>query len=107
MSSPREINGIEIPRDKLEAYCKRNHIKRLALYGSLLRSDFDPKKSDIDLLVEFDKTHIPGFFDIARMEEELSAIFKGKKVDLRTPNDLSRYFRSKVVSSAEVLYAGS
>ena len=106
MSLPEEFNGIKIPKNELIAYCKGNHIKKLAFFGSFLREDFDPE-SDIDILVEFEDEYIPGLFDIIRMEEELSTIFKGKKVDLRTPMDLSRYFRNKVISNAEVLYAGS
>lgn len=106
MSLPEELNGIKIPKNKLIAYCKEKHIKKLAFFGSLLREDFNPE-SDIDILVEFEDEYIPGLFDLVRMEEELSTIFKGQKVDLRTPNDLSRYFRNKVVSNAEVLYAGS
>lgn len=106
MAIPEEINGVKIPRERLIAYCKNNHIKKLAFFGSLLREDFN-SGSDIDILVEFEEGHTPGLFDIVRMEEELSDLFKGKKVDLRTPNDLSRYFRKKVVRNAEVLYAGN
>ena len=87
-------------------YCKKKHIKKLAFFGSFLRDDFN-SESDIDILVEFEKEYIPGLFDLVRMEEELSTFFKGKNVDLRTPNDLSRYFRKKVINNAEVLYAGS
>jgi predicted nucleotidyltransferase len=88
------------------SYCKKNHIKKLALFGSILREDFHAD-SDIDILVEFEKDHTPGFFDLIRMQEQLSVLFQGKEVDLRTPDDLSKYFRKKVISNAEVIYAGS
>ena len=76
----------------------------MAFFGSVLRADFGPE-SDIDVLVEFEPTHVPGLFDIARMERELSTLFDGRKVDLRTPEDLSRYFREDVLKEAEVQYA--
>ena len=106
MKSSKKIHGIKIPQKKIKRYCQNNHIKKLALFGSILRDDFHPG-SDIDLLVEFEEGHTPGFFDLDRMEDQLSKFFNGKKIDLRTPNDLSRYFREKVISNAEVLYAGS
>lgn len=76
----------------------------MAFFGSVLRTDFGPE-SDIDVLVEFEPAHVPGLFGIARMERELSALFGGRKVDLRTPEDLSRYFRDDVLKEAEVQYA--
>lgn len=76
----------------------------MAFFGSVLRADFGPE-SDIDVLVEFEPTHVPGLFGIARMERELSTLFGGRKVDLRTPEDLSRYFREDVLKEAEVQYA--
>ena len=106
MTLPNEIHGMKIPKQKIIAYCKKNHIKKLALFGSFLRDDFC-SDSDIDLLVEFEKEHTPGFFNLVRMEKQLSHFFHGKEVDLRTANDLSRYFREKVIRNAEVLYAGS
>ncbi len=106
MSPPGEINGIKIPVKELITYCKKNHIRKMAFFGSLLSKNFNPE-SDIDILVEFEKEFIPGFFNLIRMEEEISTIFSGRKIDLRTPNDLSRYFRKKVIRGAEVLYAGS
>ena len=90
-------------REKIAEFCKRNHIRKLLLFGSVLHGDFRPD-SDIDLLVEFDPAHIPGFFKLAHMERELSELM-GKKVDLRTPQELSRYFRDEVISEAEVQYA--
>ncbi len=95
--------GIELPKEKIAEFCKRNHIRRLSLFGSLLHSDFRPD-SDIDFLVEFDLDHIPGLIRLAGMENELSEIL-GRKVDLRTPQELSRYFRQEVIDFAEVQYA--
>ncbi len=96
--------SIEIPKKKLADFCRRNHIRRLALFGSALRDDFRPD-SDVDVLVEFDLRHVPGLFRFARMERELSELLGGRKVDLRTPEDLSRYFRDEVTASAQVQYA--
>jgi predicted nucleotidyltransferase len=92
---------LEIPQDQLEAFCRVHHIRRLALFGSVLRDDFSPD-SDVDVLVEFEPGHVPGlaFFD---MEAELSQII-GRKVDLNTPQFLSKYFRDAVLGEAEVLY---
>src|SRR3972149_1927332 len=94
---------IEIPKEQLAAFCRDRHIRRLAIFGSALRPDFGPD-SDIDVLVEFEPDHIPGLFGGARMERELSALFEGRKVDLRTKEDLSRYFRQRVMEEAEVQY---
>jgi hypothetical protein len=95
---------IDIPIEILEQFCRRNRIKKLSLFGSVLRSDFR-QESDIDVLVEFKKNGVPGLLGISRMERELSQIFGGRKVDLRTPEDLSKYFRQQVLSTAEVQYA--
>jgi len=88
----------------LARFCEQHHILRLALYGSQLKGTAGPD-SDIDLLVEFDPEHIPGLLGIAGMELELSRMLGGRKVDLRTAADLSRYFRDEVVRTAEVQYA--
>jgi predicted nucleotidyltransferase len=95
---------IDLPQEKIAEFCRRHHIRRLSLFGSALREDFRPG-SDIDLLVEFEAGHTPGFFGLARMERELSELSGGRKVDLRTPEDLSRYFRDEVLAEAEVQYA--
>ena len=86
------------------AFCRRHHVQRLALFGSVLRDDFTPE-SDVDVLVEFEAGFVPGlrFFS---MEEELSAIL-GRKVDLNTPGFLSRYFRDKVLEEAETQYVAA
>jgi hypothetical protein len=90
-------------KEKIRDFCERHYIQRLAIYGSVLRNDFD-QDSDIDVLVDFVPGHVPGFFRLFEMEEELSVIFGGRKVDMRTPQDLSRYFRDKVIASAQVQY---
>jgi predicted nucleotidyltransferase len=97
-------NHIILPKEQITDFCHRRHIRRLAIFGSALRSDFK-ESSDIDILVEFEPEHIPGLFGMARMERELSALLGGRKVDLRTPEDLSRYFRQEVLNEAEVQYA--
>jgi predicted nucleotidyltransferase len=93
-----------MPREALEAFCRHRGIRRLAVFGSALRSDFRPD-SDIDVLVEFEPGCTPGLLGMARMERELSALLDGRKVDLRTPEDISRYFRNQVLVEAEVQYA--
>lgn len=93
----------DIPKDLLEEFCRRHYIRKLSVFGSYLRDDFGPE-SDIDFLVEFKPEHIPGLIEFAGMEIELSEIL-GRKVDLRTAQDLSRYFRDEVVAQAEVQYA--
>ena len=95
---------ISVDREKIAEFCRRYGIRRLALFGSVLRPDFNAQ-SDVDVLVEFVPAAIPGLFGMARMERELSALFCGRRVDLRTPEDLSRYFRDEVVKEAEVQYA--
>lgn len=94
---------IDIPRESIAEFCRRHRVRRLALFGSVLRDDFR-LDSDVDMLVEFDPQAGLGLFTLAAMELELSEIL-GRKVDLRTPAELSRYFRDEVVESAEVLYA--
>ena len=93
--------NVKIPRTKLAEFCRRRHIRRLSLFGSVLREDFT-KDSDIDVLVEFEPEHVPGL-EFFAMEEELSEIF-GRKVDLNTPGWLGRRFRDRVLAEAEVEY---
>jgi hypothetical protein len=95
---------INVPRARIAIFCRRQHIRKLALFGSVLRDDFR-LGSDIDVLVEFEPGHVPGFLGIARLERELAQLLDVSRVDLRTPEDLSRYFRDEVVASAEVQYA--
>jgi predicted nucleotidyltransferase len=93
---------IPIPQDEIAAFCQRHHIRKLSLFGSVLRDDFRPD-SDVDVLVEFEPGHSVGLITFAGMAIELSQIV-GRQVDLRTPEDLSRYFRQKVLDLAEVQY---
>jgi hypothetical protein len=95
---------IKIPGEKIAEFCKKNHIRTLSLFGSVLRDDFN-SDSDIDFLVEFETGKVPGLIGLSRMERELSEILGGRKVDLRTPQDLSKYFREEVLARAEVQYA--
>ena len=98
------MNGnvrIEVPREKVAEFCRRHHIRKLSLFGSVLRDDFRPDP-DLDVLVEFEPGHVPGLAFFA-MEEELSGIF-GRKVELSTPKFLSRYFREEAVAQAELIY---
>jgi uncharacterized protein len=95
---------IPLPRERIAEYCRARGIRRLAVFGSALRADFRPD-SDVDLLVEFEPDRIPGLLGIARMERELAALLGGRKVDLRTPQDLSPYFRQRVIEEAEELVA--
>ncbi len=95
---------ISIPRDEVAAFCRRNHIRRLALFGSVLRDDFRPD-SDVDMLVEFEIGHTPGL-DFFGMENELSEML-GRNVDLNTPGFLSRSFRDEVLKEAEDLYVAA
>jgi len=99
---PKQPN-LKIPKNEIAEFCKRNHIRKLSLFGSALSKDFKDA-SDIDVLVEFDPASMPGLIKLAGMEIELSEIL-GRKADLRTAQDLSRYFRQKVLDSAQVQYA--
>jgi uncharacterized protein len=88
----------------IKAFCEKHSIQRLSLFGSLLRGGAGPE-SDIDLLVEFEPGKEPGLLALAMMEIELSVLLGGQRVDLRTPKDLSRYFRDEVIRSSQVQYA--
>jgi len=98
------MNRLPIEPARLAAFCEANGIRKLSLFGSQLHGSARPD-SDIDLLVEFYPDRIPGLFKIAEMEFELSDMLGGKKVDLRTPEDLSRYFRQTVIQEAAEQYA--
>jgi predicted nucleotidyltransferase len=95
---------VDVPKEKIAEICQQYHIRKLSLFGSVLRDDFRPD-SDVDILVEFEPDHTPGlaFIDI---QDELSQIL-GRKVDLNTPEDLSHYFRDRVLAEAEVHYVKS
>jgi uncharacterized protein len=93
---------IDIDHEEIASFCRRHHIVKLAFFGSVLREDFG-EDSDVDVLVEFHPEHVPGLFALSGMELELSGIL-GRKVDLRTANDLSLQFRNDVVRDAAVQY---
>lgn len=93
--------NINIPKQKIAEFCRRNYIRRLALFGSVLRDDFMPE-SDVDVLVEFEPGHTPGF-DFITIQDELSEILD-RKVDLNTSQCLSPYFGQEILDEAEVLY---
>ncbi len=99
-----KARGITIPVEQLASLCRAHRIRRLALFGSVLRADFHPD-SDIDVLVEFEPQVRIGheFFTIQRKLEELF----GRTVDLNTPQDLSRYFRDEVLREAENIYVAA
>lgn len=92
-----------IPEDSLTALCSKHHIKKLSLFGSALGDKFN-ENSDIDLLVEFEDGHAPGLLGLAGVEIELTKML-GRRVDLRTPAELSRFFRDEVLSQARIEYA--
>ena len=94
---------LSIPSAVLAEVCARYRIRRLSLFGSVLKGT-DRPDSDLDLLVEFEPGASPTLLDMARIEEELSSLAGGRRVDLRTPRDLSRYFREEVMREAEVQY---
>ena len=98
-----KIGTIEFSQDDLDELCRRHGIRRLALFGSVLRDDFGPE-SDIDVLIEFE----PGLhvgFRIFRVEEQLSALFGGHRVDLVNPKYLNRFIKDRVLSEARVIHA--
>ena len=95
---------LNIPKKKIADFCRRNHIRRLAFFGSVLRDDFGPD-SDVDVLVEFETRARVGFFELYDMEQELSHLLGSRKVDINTPKNLSKYFRDEVLRESEVQYA--
>ncbi len=97
------LHSITIPEAPLAEFCQRHGVKRLALFGSILREDFGPA-SDIDVLVEFQPEVRYSLLDLGGMWMELREML-GREVDLKTPKDLSRYFREDVVRHARTLYA--
>ena len=97
----KKVN-LHIPQEKIDEFCKANRIRRLALFGSVLREDFD-LSSDVDVLVEFDADAGVGMIRLSALEIELSQIL-GRKVDLNTLGFLSKYYRNRVLSEAAVQY---
>jgi hypothetical protein len=94
---------IDVPKDKIADFCRKHHIRKLALFGSVLREDFGPD-SDVDVLVEFEPGQVVGL-RLIRMQEELSQLLGGCRVDLVTPKFLNRRIRDRVLAAAEVQYA--
>jgi len=95
--------NIDISKDRIADFCRRHQICRLALFGSVLRDDFGPE-SDVDVLVEFEPDTKVGFFKLYDLEQELSGLLGGRRVEMNTPRSLSKYFRDRVLSEAEALY---
>jgi len=96
------LKHLNIPRDKITDFCKRNYIRKLSIFGSALREDFGPD-SDIDILVEFEPESRVGLIKLAGLEIELGKIM-GRKVDLNTAGFLSKYYRDKVIAESSVQY---
>ncbi len=96
-------HGIDVPDDAIASFCAAHHVRRLALFGSVLGDGFD-EESDLDVLVEFEPCGTPGLLGDSAMELELEALV-GRRVDLRTYSDLSRYFRDRVAAEARPIYA--
>lgn len=97
-------DNIKYDREQIRAFCETHGVSRLALFGSVLTDQFGPE-SDIDVLIDFLPDCVPGFFKLAALEADLTELFGHRKIDLRTPQDLSRHFRDEVLANAEVQYA--
>lgn len=102
----KQGGGLPLPlsRGEIEDFCKTHHVRKLSLFGSVLTKDFRPE-SDVDVLVEFESDQVPSLFELVGMESELRQLFDGRKIDLKTPQELSRYFRDEVLQGSKVLYA--
>lgn len=98
-----DIKGVHFPEEQLADFCRRHGVRKLSVFGSILRDDFQPD-SDVDILVEFHPGRTPGMFGFGGMILELSRIIS-RQVDLRTPFDLSRYFRPFILKEARTLHA--
>jgi uncharacterized protein len=96
---------IQLDPEFVAEFCQRHHVQRLSFFGLVLTDRFRPE-SDVDVLIEFEPEQTPGLFALARMQFEIEAVV-GRPVDLRTPKDLSRYFREDVLRAAEVLYSAA
>jgi hypothetical protein len=96
-------SSIGIPQNGLAEFCRRNHIRKLSLFGSVITGDFGPD-SDVDVLVEFEPGHVPGLA-LIRMQDELAALLGGREVDLVTPKFLNRRIRDQILREAVVQYA--
>jgi hypothetical protein len=96
---------LSVPSQELAELCRRHHIRRLAFFGSVLRGDFRPD-SDVDVLVEFEPDHVPGF-RLIRIEKEISSLLGGRRVDLVTEKFLHPRIRGRVLREAEIQYAAA
>jgi predicted nucleotidyltransferase len=96
-------NGLSIDDAALTTLCRKYGVARLSLFGSILRKDYDPNRSDVDVLIEFSPGTSKSLFKLLQIERELTALI-GHKVDLNTPGSLSKYFRDDVLAAAKVLY---
>lgn len=97
------IGKIAFPRSKVQAFCKKYKVKKFSFFGSVLTDRFGPE-SDIDILVEFEQDAHPTYFTLYDMETDLTDLF-GRRTDVRTPNEISRYYRDQVLSEAKLIYA--
>ena len=96
-----ETTALNTPRAKIAEFCKRNHNpEAVSLRLRVARGGVAGQRRGVRA-----PAATPGFFGLARMERELSEILGGRKVDLRTPGELSRYFRDQVLAQAKVQYA--
>jgi len=96
------VRTVSISRDRIAEVCRRHHIRRLSLFGSVLRDDFGPD-SDVDVLVEFEPGHTPGW-DIVTIEEEFGTLFGGRRVDMLNPKYINRRLRDEILGTAELIY---
>lgn len=94
-----------LPKEPIRSFCRKHHIRKLAIFGSALREDFGPA-SDVDVLVEFEPGHVPGLIRFSGLELELTEIL-GRTVDLNTAGTLSPYFKDEVLSEARTQYVAA
>lgn len=97
------MKNMTISEGVVRDFCRRNHIRKLSFFGSVLRDDFSPT-SDVDVLVEFEPGAVVGLFELYDMEQSLSRILGGRKVEINTPSSLSKYFKDQVLTEAETAY---
>jgi predicted nucleotidyltransferase len=98
------MKQISLPSKKVSSFCRKHHIRKLRLFGSVLRDDFGPD-SDVDFLVEFEEGHIPSLFQLFDMEEEMTRLLGGRRADMKTLEDLSVHMREDVLEASVVQYA--
>jgi hypothetical protein len=103
MKSATTRARIPIPQEQIAEFCRKHHIRKLSLFGSVLRDDFRPD-SDVDVLVVFEPKHVPGFIRLHGIEEELSSLLGGRPVDMVSEKYLNPYLKARVLAGAEVEY---